>query len=93
MAEYQLEFKDQALADLKVHSKVGDKATIGKIDKILDELEKHPYTGTAKPEPLKGDLKGFWSRRINHQDRMIYSVNDKAVTVVIVSAIGHYFDK
>jgi len=60
---------------------------------ILYELSEHPYTGSGQPEQLKHNLQGFWSRRINQKDRMIYSVDEDTVIVEIVSTIGHYSDK
>ena len=65
MGKYLIEYTDAALKDLKKHKKFGDKPTLIKIKKLIQELEVHPYTGTGKPEELKYDLKGFWSRRIN----------------------------
>ncbi|MEC4047822.1 type II toxin-antitoxin system YoeB family toxin [Flavobacterium sp. SUN046] len=44
----------------------------------------------GKPEALKWDLYGYWSRRINHKDRLIYKVENDIVTVYVVSAMGHY---
>jgi len=76
-----------------MHLKSGNKASIAKIEVILLELTEHPYTGAGQPERLKHDLSGFWSRRINHKDRMVYQVNENIVTVEVVSAMGHYFDK
>jgi toxin YoeB len=93
MGGYKIELRKQAIDDLNYHAKVGDKATINKINQILVELEIHPYTGTAKPESLKGNLKGYWSRRINHKDRIIYKVIENIITVIVVSALGHYDDK
>jgi len=55
---------------------------------LLDELTKHPFTGTGKPEQLKYILAGSWSRRINQEHRLIYEVMDD--TVLIYSAKGHY---
>jgi len=53
----------------------------------------HPETGTGKPERLKFDLSGYWSRRINKKDRLIYFIQNEIVTVTVVSALGHYSDK
>lgn len=61
--------------------------------KLIDELAEHPKTGTDKPEPLKGDRAGQWSRRINDKHRMIYTINDTEVIVLILTAYGHYNDK
>ncbi len=72
------------------HKKSGDTASIKKILKILNELSEHPFTGIGNPEQLKYELSGYWSRRINKKDRLIYEVNQDIVTVYVVSAIGHY---
>ncbi|MEZ4916938.1 MAG: Txe/YoeB family addiction module toxin [Chitinophagales bacterium] len=56
-------------------------------------MELHPCEGIGKPELLKYSLKGFWSRRINKKDRIIYKIEDEKVLVYVVSAKGHYFDK
>ncbi len=63
------------------------------MDKIFIELEKHPRTGTGKVEALKDNLSGYWSRRLNQKDRLIYKIEDKIVTVTVISAQGHYSDK
>jgi len=78
------------VSDIAKHKKSGNKASISKIEKILQELAKHPYTGTGRPEQLKYNYSGFWSRRINLTDRLIYSVSENTVTVEVVSAMGHY---
>ena len=56
------------------------------------ELSNAPYEGTGNPEPLKYQLAGYWSRRINKKDRFIYKVYESKVVVLVVSAIGHYGD-
>ena len=63
---------------------------IKKIEKIFIELSQTPYSGIGNPEPLKHELTGFWSRRINVKDRIIYKVQDDIVTVFVISAMGHY---
>lgn len=93
MGKYKIELTESAKEDLEKLKKNGNKSVLNKIDKIYKELKEHPYTGTGKPEPLKHDLKGLWSRRINQKDRLIYEVVEQIVTVYIVSAIGHYDDK
>ena len=91
MGKYQIIIKATAEKDLSKHKKSGDLASKKKIIKILNELKDHPYTGSGNPEPLKFELSGYWSRRINKKDRLIYEVHDDIVTVVVVSALGHYF--
>lgn len=93
MGKFRLEIEEIARKDLAKHFKVGDKATITKIETILKELTEHPTNGTGKPEKLKHDLKGYWSRRINQKDRIVYRVQENIVTVFVVSAMGHYDDK
>lgn len=76
MGRYFVEFSKNARSDLRIHYKSGDKSSIRKIEKILLELTIHPYSGTGKPEQLKHELAGYWSRRINKKDRMIYRVEE-----------------
>lgn len=59
---------------------------------LLNELAEHPYSGTGKPEPLRGDRSGQWSRRITKKHRLVYEVRDMEVIVLVLSAYGHYED-
>ena len=93
MGKYFVEFEDIARKDLKTHYKSGNKSTIKKIEKILLELTENPFFGEGQPEELKHNFKGYWSRRINQKDRIIYRVEADIVTVFVVSAMGHYSDK
>jgi toxin YoeB len=93
MGKFRVEIKMEAQKDLKKHFKSGNKPTIKKIETILRELEIHPYTGEGQPEELKYNLRGYWSRRINSKDRLIYTVNESTVFVEVLSAMGHYSDK
>jgi len=93
MGKYLVEITPDAKQDLKAHFKSGNKATIKKIEKILIQLTETPYEGEGKPEELKHEFSGYWSRRINQKDRMVYRVAEDVVTVYIVSAMGHYNDK
>ena len=63
-----------------------------KVVKLLNELAEHPYSGTGKPEPLRGDRSGQWSRRITKKHRLVYEVHDTEVIVLVLSAYGHYED-
>lgn len=83
MGNYRIVIKKSAQKDLKKHKKSGNKKNLSKISKIIDQLKFNPYSGTGKPEALKYELAGLWSRRINKKDRLVY----------IVSAMGHYDDK
>jgi toxin YoeB len=93
MGKFRVEIKPEAKADFFKHYFSGNQATIKKIERILVELENHPETGEGQPERLKYNLQGLWSRRINQKDRMIYAINDDALLVEVLSALGHYADK
>ncbi len=93
MGKFRVEVTKIALKDIENHKKSGNIASIKKIVVILSELEKDPFTGTGNPEPLKHELDGYWSRRINRKDRLVYRVDHAIVTVFVVSAMGHYSDK
>ena len=56
--------------------------------RLINESAKDPFIGIGKPEPLKGDLKGCWSRRIDEEHRLVYRVTD--VSITIVSCRDHY---
>jgi toxin YoeB len=60
------------------------------MDFILD-INKHPFTGIGKPEALKGDLQGWWSRRITEKHRLVYRIKEEVLE--IMSCYGHYGDK
>lgn len=86
---YHLDFTENAQKELTFHKKSGNKVILKKILKLLEELSEHPFDGTGKPELLKHELSGLWSRRINREHRLVYQVNNK--TIIILSAKGHYF--
>ena len=65
-----------------------DKKTLKKINSLLKEIQRTPFDGVGKPEPLKNDKNGLWSRRINEKDRLVYSVNDDSI--IIYQCKGHY---
>jgi toxin YoeB len=90
---YILEFSKTALKDIERHKKSGDKATLKKIQKLLNELIEHPVTGTGQPELLKHNLADLYSRRINKKHRLVYSINEEIVIVYILSAYSHYGEK
>lgn len=85
---FHLDFTDQAKEDVTQHKKAGNKAILKKISALLEELSEHPFTGTGKPEQLKHQLSGLWSRRINKEHRIVYEVTND--TVIIHSVYGHY---
>jgi toxin YoeB len=93
MGKYRVVLSERATKDLLSIQKSGDKASIKKIELIFADLYLHPETGIGKPEKLKFDLTGYWSRRINKKDRLVYRIENEIITVTVVSAIGHYGDK
>ena len=60
---------------------------------LLADILEHPYTGIGKPEPLRYELAGKWSRRINAEHRLVYSVEEKQIKVYIFSMRYHYTKK
>jgi toxin YoeB len=90
---YTLVLAKEAQKQLLLWNKSGDKKSIQKILTLFTELEFHPATGTGQVEQLKGNLAGLWSRRINKQHRLIYSIHEEIVTVEVVSVRGHYGQK
>jgi len=90
---YTLDFSKNALKDIAKHKKSGDKATIHKLQVLFNELMEHPRTGTGQPEELKHNFAGYYSRRINKKDRLIYSINEEIVEVYVISAKSHYGEK
>jgi toxin YoeB len=93
MGKFRIEIEPSASIEIAKHKKAGNQSTIKKLAAILLELTETPFEGTGKPEPLKYQLSGFWSREINKKDRLIYRVEEDVVTVFIISAMGHYSDK
>ena len=67
-----------------------DKDIFDKIKELIKDISREPFKGLGKPEPLKGDYSGYWSRRITQEHRLIYSVSSD--TINIVKCKGHYFD-
>lgn len=90
---YIIKFEEKAVKDLAELKKAGNKAAIVKIEKLLIEMIEHPTTGTGQVEALKGNLSGYWSRRIDKFNRIIYTVEEEVVMVTIISTKGHYGDK
>jgi len=71
-----------------VYWQTQDKKTIKRINQLLQDAARNGYTGIGKPEPLKGELSGFWSRRIDDVNRLVYRINGGVLE--ILSCKGHY---
>ena len=85
---YVLDFTEKAKEDVEFFTKSGDKIALKKVNSLLEEILDTPFSGVGKPEALKHELSGYWSRRINREHRLIYKVVDQSV--VIYSLRGHY---
>ena len=68
-----------------------DKKTIRRINALIKDMQRNPYEGIGKPEPLKENLSGWWSRRIDDTNRIVNRMKDEAL--VIASCRDHYDDK
>ena len=85
---YVLGFTDKAKEDVEVFKKSGDKIVLKKVNSLLEQILDTPFSGVGKPEALKYELSGYFSRRINREHRLIYKVVD--YSIVIYSLRGHY---
>lgn len=87
--------EDRALNELEEWTKY-DRRIASKIFALLQEIRRTPFEGTGKPEALKGNLTGHWSRRITEEHRLVYRLSevkgDAESEIVIVSCKGHYTD-
>lgn len=76
-----INFTAEALDDLKFWQKSGNTIILKRIRQLIQAIEVDPYNGIGKPEALKHNFSGFWSRRINHEHRIVYSVQNNVITV------------
>jgi toxin YoeB len=90
---YIIKFEQKAVQDIAEFKKSGNKSIMVKIERLLLELTEHPTTGTGQVEALKDNLSGFWSRRIDKFNRIIYTIEEDVITVTVISAKGHYNKK
>ena len=67
---------------------VQGKKTLNRINKLIEDVKRMPFEGIGKPEPLRGNLTGFWSRRIDETNRLVYAIDDRFIT--IISCRYHY---
>lgn len=73
------DYNDWVKSDKQIHSK---------IVQLIKDIIRSPFSGIGKPEPLKHELSGYWSRRINDEHRLVYTVTDDAI--IIISCKYHY---
>ena len=84
----EIEFTLIASEDLKYFKKSGNIIVLKKIRSLLESIQESPYTGIGKPEALKYEQSGNWSRRINREDRLIYEI--RSGIIIVHSLRGHY---
>jgi toxin YoeB len=82
-----IKFSDQAWDDY-LYWQANDRDSIKRINTLLKEIQRSPFEGIGKPEPLKHNLSGFWSRRIDEEHRLVYSAQDD--TLLIAQCRYHY---
>ena len=82
-----LAWTDDAWADY-IYWQGQDKKTLKRINKLITDTKRSPFEGIGKPEPLKENLSGFWSRRVDESNRLVYTVNDSHIS--IISCRYHY---
>jgi toxin YoeB len=80
-------FTPEAIEDLRYWKLSGNKVVQIKITELIKGISQNPFEGIGKPEPLQHNLSGKWSRRINKEHRLIYSVHED---IYIYSLRGHY---
>lgn len=83
-------WSDEAWEEFEYWCK-NDKKTFNKILKIIKDIERNGYKGIGKPEPLKHDLNGYWSRRIDNKNRVVYKIQDNEIK--FAQCGSHYKDK
>lgn len=85
-------YSEKAQKDREFWKKSGNKAIMNKISALIEDIQLHPFEGIGKPEPLKHQLSGKWSRRINREHRIIYQVTEENTIEIldILSLKGHY---
>ena len=80
-------FSSVAIENLKRY-KSGNQKLAFKVLELVTDIQANPFEGLGKPEPLKGDYSGYWSRRINDEHRLIYEIREDLI--VVHSCYGHY---
>ena len=89
---YKVVITPETEKDILLLARIEPKAFL-KVQKLLNELKEHPKTGTGHPEPLKGFSDNRWSRRVTKKHRLIYSIYETEIVVLVFSSYGHYDDK
>jgi toxin YoeB len=85
---YKIEFRKRAKEEFEYFVK-HDKVILNKILKLIEDIKLHPHTGLGKPEALKNNLSGHWSRRITKEHRLVYKIDGDTI-VIVASCRFHY---
>ena len=88
-SERRLEFRTRAFEDLQYWVQTNPRLA-NRLLRLIEETRRDPFGGTGKPEPLRGELAGWWSKRIDQEHRLVYQVADDRL--VIAQARGHHDD-
>jgi len=64
-----------------LHWQAKDRKTLKRVNRLIQSIQRTPFKGMGKPEPLRGDWSGFWSRRIDREHRLVYAVEDNAILI------------
>ena len=80
-SQHLLSWTDAAWDDY-LYWQTQNKKTLKRINKLINDVKRSPFEGIGKPEPLKESLSGFWSRRIDDTNRLVYAVDDQAITII-----------
>jgi toxin YoeB len=84
----EIAFSETAEKDIGFWKKSGNIAIQKRISNLLKDIKEHPFSGIGKPEPLRYNLSGFWSRRITSEHRLVYRVENEII--VVISCRFHY---
>lgn len=90
--KYKIAFSKKSIETITNYKK-SNVVAYKKVLKLIEELKEHPRTGTGHPEALVGGNNVTYSRAINKKDRLVYDIYEQIVTVLIISANGHYSEK
>ncbi|WP_259069001.1 Txe/YoeB family addiction module toxin [Mucilaginibacter sp. X4EP1] len=84
----EIVFSNEALENIEYWKKSGNRKVMEKITSLIEDIQRTPYEGLGKPEPLKHNWNGYWSRRITSEHRLVYKVENE--TILIAQLRFHY---
>ncbi len=85
----KVKFTETGWADY-LYWQTTDKKTLKRINRLIEDIERNGYSGIGKPEGLKHDLSGWWSRRIDDENRLVYRIAEDGTAAEIAQCKGHY---